>query len=114
VWSADPPASEEDAQPARGRAANAVTMRQMRRVGFRTWSVSRLRRRREGRRVRSASLGYVGGAHTMRRRFMTAVPSITLNNGVEIPQLGFGVFQIEPENTKKATLDALDVGYRHI
>jgi 2,5-diketo-D-gluconate reductase A len=45
---------------------------------------------------------------------MTAVPNITLNNGVEIPQLGFGVFQIEPENTKKATLDALDVGYRHI
>ena len=45
---------------------------------------------------------------------MTGVPNITLNNGVEIPQLGFGVFQIEPENTKKATLDALDVGYRHI
>jgi 2,5-diketo-D-gluconate reductase A len=45
---------------------------------------------------------------------MTGVPNITLNNGVEIPQLGFGVFQIEPENTTKATLDALDVGYRHI
>jgi 2,5-diketo-D-gluconate reductase A len=45
---------------------------------------------------------------------MTAVPNITLNNGVEIPQLGFGVFQIEPENTKDATLAALEVGYRHI
>ena len=45
---------------------------------------------------------------------MSAVPSITLNNGVQIPQLGFGVFQIEPEETKAATLTALEVGYRHI
>ncbi|MET8554165.1 aldo/keto reductase [Streptomyces sp. NPDC004959] len=45
---------------------------------------------------------------------MPAVPNITLNNGVEIPQLGFGVFQIPPEKTKEATLSALDVGYRHI
>jgi 2,5-diketo-D-gluconate reductase A len=45
---------------------------------------------------------------------MTSVPNITLNNGVEIPQLGFGVFQIEPAETEKATLDALEVGYRHI
>jgi 2,5-diketo-D-gluconate reductase A len=44
----------------------------------------------------------------------TAVPTITLNNGVEIPQLGFGVFQIQPENTREATLKALEVGYRHI
>ena len=43
-----------------------------------------------------------------------AVPTITLNNGVEIPQLGFGVFQIPPEDTKAATLTALEVGYRHI
>lgn len=42
------------------------------------------------------------------------VPNITLNDGKTIPQLGFGVFQIEPENTKQATLDALEVGYRHI
>jgi 2,5-diketo-D-gluconate reductase A len=39
---------------------------------------------------------------------------ITLNNGVEIPQLGFGVFQIKPEDTTEATLAALEVGYRHI
>jgi 2,5-diketo-D-gluconate reductase A len=45
---------------------------------------------------------------------MTIVPNITLNNGVEIPQLGFGVFQIPPEETKQATLTALEVGYRHI
>ncbi|KQQ21042.1 oxidoreductase [Rathayibacter sp. Leaf299] len=44
----------------------------------------------------------------------TTVPTITLNNGVEIPQLGFGVFQIDPAETKDATLAALEVGYRHI
>ena len=45
---------------------------------------------------------------------MASVPDITLNNGVQIPQLGFGVFQIPPEETKAATLVALEVGYRHI
>ncbi|KAA1397798.1 aldo/keto reductase [Aeromicrobium ginsengisoli] len=43
-----------------------------------------------------------------------SVPAVVLNNGVEIPQLGFGVFQVDPEATKEATLTALDVGYRHI
>ncbi|MGZ4475762.1 MAG: aldo/keto reductase [Nocardioides sp.] len=42
------------------------------------------------------------------------VPTIKLNNGVEIPQLGFGVYQVEPDQTKDATLAALEVGYRHI
>ncbi|MDG4972974.1 aldo/keto reductase [Lactococcus lactis] len=37
-----------------------------------------------------------------------------LNNGVEIPVLGFGVFQIPKEQTKQAVLDAIEVGYRHI
>jgi 2,5-diketo-D-gluconate reductase A len=45
---------------------------------------------------------------------VSAVPMIVLNNGVEIPQLGFGVFQIEPDRTTEATLAALEVGYRHI
>lgn len=45
---------------------------------------------------------------------MTEIPTITLNNGVVIPQLGFGVFQITPDDTRQATLDALEVGYRHI
>lgn len=45
---------------------------------------------------------------------MPAVPSITLNNGVEIPQLGFGTFQIPPDETRETTLAALEVGYRHI
>jgi 2,5-diketo-D-gluconate reductase A len=39
---------------------------------------------------------------------------IKLNNGVEIPQLGFGVFQIAPDDTVSAVTTALDAGYRHI
>ncbi|HEY5229670.1 MAG TPA: aldo/keto reductase [Galbitalea sp.] len=45
---------------------------------------------------------------------MTPVPNISLNNGVQIPQLGFGVFQIPPDETKAVTLQAFEVGYRHI
>jgi 2,5-diketo-D-gluconate reductase A len=45
---------------------------------------------------------------------VASVPTITLNNGVEIPQLGFGVFQVKPEDTVKATTAALEIGYRHI
>ncbi len=45
---------------------------------------------------------------------MSAVPTITLNDGKPIPQLGFGVFQIPPAETAKAVGVALDVGYRHI
>src|SRR5690348_8794645 len=45
---------------------------------------------------------------------MTAVPTIRLNNGVDIPQLGFGVFQIKPAQTRAATRTALEIGYRHI
>ncbi|MEY9962544.1 2,5-diketo-D-gluconate reductase A [Streptacidiphilus sp. MAP12-16] len=45
---------------------------------------------------------------------MNAVPTVRLNNGVQIPQLGFGVFQIKPADTVAATLAALEVGYRHI
>jgi 2,5-diketo-D-gluconate reductase A len=45
---------------------------------------------------------------------MTAVPDLTLNNGIKIPQLGFGTFQIPPEQTTAATLVALEAGYRHI
>ena len=45
---------------------------------------------------------------------MNAVPNITLNDSNAIPQLGFGVFQIEPRDTAKAVSEALEVGYRHI
>jgi 2,5-diketo-D-gluconate reductase A len=43
-----------------------------------------------------------------------AIPSITLHDGIEIPQLGFGVFQIPPEKTQGAVERALEAGYRHI
>lgn len=43
-----------------------------------------------------------------------AVPQLVLNNEVSIPQLGFGVFQIPPEETQKVVEDALEAGYRHI
>jgi 2,5-diketo-D-gluconate reductase A len=42
------------------------------------------------------------------------VPTITLDNGVEIPQLGFGVYQVPPEDTADVVTTALEVGYRHI
>ncbi|GAB3467859.1 aldo/keto reductase [Kineococcus endophyticus] len=42
------------------------------------------------------------------------VPTIMLNDGREIPQLGFGVFQIPPEETADAVRTALEVGYRHL
>ena len=45
---------------------------------------------------------------------MSTVPTITLNDGTTIPQLGFGVFQIEPDQTAEAVRQALEIGYRHI
>ncbi len=44
----------------------------------------------------------------------TEAPALTLHDGVEIPQLGFGVFQIPPEETQEAVEEALSVGYRHV
>ncbi len=45
---------------------------------------------------------------------MSAVPEIMLNNGQAIPQLGFGVFLVEPDQTAAAVGAALEAGYRHI
>jgi 2,5-diketo-D-gluconate reductase A len=44
----------------------------------------------------------------------TTVPTVELNDGRAIPQLGVGVFQIEPHDTARAVSEALEVGYRHI
>ncbi|MFC7496371.1 MULTISPECIES: aldo/keto reductase [unclassified Nocardioides] len=44
----------------------------------------------------------------------TTIPSITLNNGVTIPQVGFGVFQVPDDETTTAVRHALDAGYRAI
>jgi 2,5-diketo-D-gluconate reductase A len=45
---------------------------------------------------------------------MSKVPQLTLNDGVEIPQLGFGVFQVPPRETAEVVSHALQSGYRHI
>jgi 2,5-diketo-D-gluconate reductase A len=45
---------------------------------------------------------------------VTAIPDITLNNGQTIPQFGFGVFLVKPEDTFAAVSSALEAGYRHI
>ncbi|RBP67987.1 2,5-diketo-D-gluconate reductase A [Brevibacterium sanguinis] len=42
------------------------------------------------------------------------VPSLPLNDGTTIPQLGFGVFKVDPAETERIVTDALEVGYRHI
>ncbi|MGW2094231.1 aldo/keto reductase [Promicromonospora sukumoe] len=42
------------------------------------------------------------------------IPTLTLNNGVEMPALGYGVFQTPPDETVEATTEALRAGYRHI
>jgi 2,5-diketo-D-gluconate reductase A len=41
-------------------------------------------------------------------------PALTLGDGVEIPQLGFGVFQVPPDDTQRIVEEALAAGYRHI
>lgn len=43
-----------------------------------------------------------------------AIPTIELNNGTHIPQLGFGVFLVDPPEAERVVTDALEVGYRHI
>ena len=45
---------------------------------------------------------------------MTAIPEILLNNGQKIPQFGFGVFLVKPDETLAAVTHALQAGYRHI
>ncbi|MCR6033190.1 aldo/keto reductase [Nocardioides sp. zg-579] len=43
-----------------------------------------------------------------------SVPTITLNNQTTIPQLGFGTYQVPPEETARAVGTALEIGYRHV
>jgi diketogulonate reductase-like aldo/keto reductase len=45
---------------------------------------------------------------------MTDMETLTLNNGVEMPALGLGVFQTPPDETRDAVRSALGAGYRHI
>ncbi len=45
---------------------------------------------------------------------VSTVPALRLHDGVEIPQLGFGVFQVPPAETQGVVETALEIGYRHI
>src|SRR5690606_37720931 len=51
---------------------------------------------------------------TLVRMTVPSVPTVTLNSGHTIPQLGFGVFLVPPDEAEKAVSAALEVGYRHI
>lgn len=42
------------------------------------------------------------------------VPTLPLNSGTSIPQVGFGVFLVDPKDTQRVVEDAIEVGYRHI
>ena len=44
----------------------------------------------------------------------TTIPLLPLNNGVQIPQLGFGTYKLSPESTRDLVLTAFDAGYRHV
>ncbi|UOE45815.1 aldo/keto reductase [Agromyces larvae] len=44
----------------------------------------------------------------------STVPRVQLNDGHSIPQLGFGVFKVDPDETRRIVTDALEVGYRHL
>ncbi|HEU0256450.1 MAG TPA: aldo/keto reductase [Microbacteriaceae bacterium] len=43
-----------------------------------------------------------------------SIPQVSLNSGTTIPQLGFGVFLVDPADTQRVVEDALEIGYRHI
>jgi 2,5-diketo-D-gluconate reductase A len=45
---------------------------------------------------------------------MTTVPTVELRDGVRIPQLGFGVYKVAPDETAVAVRTALEIGYRHV
>ncbi|MFR9730374.1 aldo/keto reductase [Saccharopolyspora sp. MS10] len=45
---------------------------------------------------------------------MTRVPNVTLNTGAQMPQLGFGVFQVPPDQVVEPVLAAIEAGYRSI
>lgn len=45
---------------------------------------------------------------------MKNIPSLTLSNGVKIPQFGYGVFLVPEEECEKCCLEAIKLGYRHI
>lgn len=45
---------------------------------------------------------------------MSRIPDVELNDGASIPQLGFGVYKVPPDDTAEAVRTALEIGYRHV
>ena len=50
----------------------------------------------------------------MERKEGISMEYVTLNNGIKMPKLGYGVYQTPAEDTKRCVLDAIEVGYRSI
>src|SRR5580658_812436 len=95
--------------PPRACRRRSTTIWQPPRTTTRSPTGSRFRRRQSAlNRVSRSKAAIRQGAR------MTTVPSLTLNNGVEIPQLGFGVFLVQPEATVETLSNAIEIGYRHI
>lgn len=60
------------------------------------------------------SNGIIKAQNKKRRFSKTTMEYVTLSNGVKMPQLGYGVYQVDKEECERCVLDALKVGYRHI
>ena len=58
--------------------------------------------------------GNIEGPNRVVLGMTSTVPNLTLNDGSSIPQLGFGVFQVPPEDTARITGQAFEAGFRHI
>jgi 2,5-diketo-D-gluconate reductase A len=61
-----------------------------------------------------AALMYRGVVRGKSFTMSIPIPQVTLNNDVQMPILGFGVFQVPPEQTEQVVSDALAAGYRHL
>src|SRR6202022_4272417 len=72
----------------------------------------RIRRRPEHRRLIPRGRRTASAPDNPKRR--STMETVTLNNGLEMPALGLGVFQTPPDETRDAVRAALDAGYRHI
>lgn len=61
-----------------------------------------------------AGLAAGSGASAAPDTAPAGIPHVVLSNGVAVPQVGFGTFQIPPDDTQRAVEQALELGYRHI
>ena len=94
-----------------GSAAPVSFVRFARHHAFAGIFCSRYRRCSAFDRPRSRSARECGQWHT---GVMSDIPVMKLNDGYEIPQLGFGVFLVEEDEAQRVVMDALETGYRHI